>query len=101
MQDQNVFDSKKKMKVAVGDGLQQKLTAPQRQNIALNQSLLYMYMNQSEQCHQTAQVLRAKHPGLDTPVLIDAAAYVRDKQGPAAIDTLKVNSCYIHYVLNL
>ena len=46
LQDQNMFDSKKKMKVATGDGLHQKLTAPQRQTIAINQSLLYMFMNQ-------------------------------------------------------
>ncbi len=46
VQDQNVFDSKKKMKVATADGLQQKLTSEQRKTIAVNQCLLYMYTNQ-------------------------------------------------------
>ncbi len=46
MQDQNVFDSKKKIKVATAGGLQQKLTAQQRQAISMNQCLLYMYTNQ-------------------------------------------------------
>lgn len=87
--DQNVFDSKKKMKVATGDGLQQKLTSPQRQTIALNQCLLYMYMNQTEQCHSTARNLQKHHKSLDTPALIDAAQYVRDKQVPSAIEVLK------------
>ena len=46
IQDQNVFDSKKKIKVATADGLQQKLVSEQRKTIAINQCLLYMYSNQ-------------------------------------------------------
>lgn len=44
--DQNVFDSKKKIKAATIQRLQQKLTSLQRRAIAMNQCLLYMYMNQ-------------------------------------------------------
>ena len=44
--DQNVFDSKKKMKSALSDGLEHKLTSRQRKNIALNQCLMLLYTNQ-------------------------------------------------------
>ena len=45
-QDQNVFDSKKRMKTAKADGLKHKLTATQQRCINLNQGLLHMYTNQ-------------------------------------------------------
>ena len=44
--DQNVFDSKKKMKAATIGGLNQKLVSQQKASIAMNQCLLYMYTNQ-------------------------------------------------------
>jgi len=46
MQDQNVFDSKKKIKVATAEGVLQKLTSNQRQSISLNECLLYMHTGQ-------------------------------------------------------
>lgn len=45
--DQNVFDSKKKIRSAtVGIGLQNKLTSRQRKAIHINQCLLSVYTNQ-------------------------------------------------------
>lgn len=44
--DQNIFDSKKKMKNATSDGLQHKLTSRQRRDVAFNQCLFAMYNNQ-------------------------------------------------------
>lgn len=44
--DQNVFDSKKRMKSATHEGLEHKLTSRQRKSIAYNQCLLAMYTNQ-------------------------------------------------------
>lgn len=44
--DQNVFDSKKRMKSATHEGLEHKLTSRQRRSIAYNQCLLAMYTNQ-------------------------------------------------------
>jgi signal recognition particle subunit SRP72 len=46
VQEQNVFDSKKKIKVATADSLKQKLTWSQRRAIAMNECLLYMYSGQ-------------------------------------------------------
>lgn len=44
--DQNVFDSKKRMKSATHEGLEHKLTSKQRKSIAYNQCLLALYTNQ-------------------------------------------------------
>ena len=44
--DQNLFDSKKKIRSATADGLQHKLTSRQRRDIAINQCLLSLYTNQ-------------------------------------------------------
>lgn len=44
--DQNLFDSKKKIRNATTDGLQHKLTSRQRKEIAINQCLLSLYTNQ-------------------------------------------------------
>lgn len=44
--DQNVFDSKKRMKNATHEGLEHKLTSRQRKSIALNQCLLACFTNQ-------------------------------------------------------
>jgi signal recognition particle subunit SRP72 len=46
--DANVFDSKKKMKVATADGVQLKLTSKQQETISTNQSLLFMHTNQKQ-----------------------------------------------------
>jgi len=44
--DQNVFDSKKRMKSATHESLEHKLTSKQRRNIAYNQCLLAFYTDQ-------------------------------------------------------
>jgi len=44
--DQNVFDSKKRMKSATHDSLEHKLTSKQRRNIVYNQCLLAFYTDQ-------------------------------------------------------
>lgn len=44
--DQNVFDSKKRMKSATHESLEHKLTSRQRRNIAYNQCLLALYTDQ-------------------------------------------------------
>lgn len=78
--DQNVFDSKKKMKLATGDNLKQKLTSRQKCSINVNQCLLHMYTNQGEQCHGLAAKLKKQYPDMASPVLIEAAQFVREKK---------------------
>ncbi|XP_051164585.1 signal recognition particle subunit SRP72 [Leptopilina boulardi] len=62
--DQNVFDSKKRMKSATHDGLEHKLTLAQRRNIAYNQCLLALFTNQGEQCQQLCNKLIKDYPEL-------------------------------------
>ncbi|KAK3095763.1 hypothetical protein FSP39_018742 [Pinctada imbricata] len=87
--DQNVFDSKKKMKAATAENLKQKLTAQQKQKININQCLLHMYSNQGQQCHQLAAQLTTDYPELDSPVLIEAAQYAKEKNLDKAIQMLQ------------
>ncbi|KAK2187665.1 hypothetical protein NP493_158g04070 [Ridgeia piscesae] len=86
--EQNVFDSKKKIKTATADGLQQKLTSKQRRVIEMNHCLLTMYMNQGEECRRMAERLRKMYPDSDTPSLIEAAQYWREKQVAKATELL-------------
>nr|KAG5711405.1 hypothetical protein BaRGS_025832 [Batillaria attramentaria] len=87
--DQNVFDSKRKMKAATGDGLKNKLTAAQKQAIAVNQCLLHMYSNQGELCVKQADELLRKNPDLVSCVLISAAQYAKDKNVDKAVAMLQ------------
>ncbi|KAL4231087.1 Signal recognition particle core component [Mactra antiquata] len=87
--DQNVFDSKKKMKVATASNLKHKLSAVQKQDIDINQCLLHMYSNQGDQCHQLAGKLKEQYPEIETPILIEAAQYVREKQTSKAVQLLQ------------
>merc|ERR550539_1623856 len=50
--DQNIFDSKKRIKAATVEGLDQKLTSAQREAIARNNALLAMYTAQVEICRE-------------------------------------------------
>ncbi|XP_061171362.1 signal recognition particle subunit SRP72-like [Saccostrea echinata] len=86
--DQNVFDSKKKMKLATGDNLKQKLTSRQKCSINVNQCLLHMYTNQGEQCHSLAAKLKKQYPDMASPVLIEAAQFVREKKTEEAKNLL-------------
>lgn len=89
--EQNVFDSRKKIKTAAANSVQHKLVSAQRQPIAMNQCLLYMYSNQGDECQRVAKQLQREHPNNAKPVLIEAAQFCRDKKIDAAIDLLKVS----------
>jgi signal recognition particle subunit SRP72 len=88
--DQNVFDSKKKMKNATLEGLEHKLTSRQRKNIALNHSLLALYTNQGEQCQQMCERLVATYPDMRAEAaLIRAVQLAKDgkaKEAAAILD---------------
>ncbi|KAL2730854.1 signal recognition particle subunit SRP72-like isoform X1 [Vespula squamosa] len=62
--DQNVFDSKKRMKSATHESLEHKLTSKQRKTIAYNQCLLALYTDQGEQCQQLCNKLAKDYPAL-------------------------------------
>nr|XP_018915440.1 PREDICTED: signal recognition particle subunit SRP72 [Bemisia tabaci] len=68
--DQNVFDSKKKIKSATSENLDQKLTTRQRKDIALNNCLFALYTNQVEFCNQLCSKLTEKFPDTARHVII-------------------------------
>ncbi|KAM4049436.1 signal recognition particle subunit SRP72 [Anomaloglossus baeobatrachus] len=87
--DQNVFDSKKKVKLANAEGVESKLSKRQLQAIEFNKALLSMYTNQAEQCRKLSSSLQAQNPENLLPVLIRAAQLCREKQHAKAIDLLQ------------
>ncbi|KAJ9578829.1 hypothetical protein L9F63_004933 [Diploptera punctata] len=83
--DQNVFDSKKKMKSATSEGLEHKLTSRQRKNIALNHCLLALYTNQGEQCQQLCEKLVSTYPDMAAEAaLIRATQLAKDGKAKEA-----------------
>jgi len=55
--DQNIFDSKKRMKAATVEGLDQKLNSAQRSAIARNNALLAMFTAQVDLCKELVSAL--------------------------------------------
>uniref|UniRef100_A0AAG5CXK1 Signal recognition particle subunit SRP72 n=1 Tax=Anopheles atroparvus TaxID=41427 RepID=A0AAG5CXK1_ANOAO len=87
--DQNVFDSRKKMKVATSEQAEQKLTSRQRKTIAFNNCLLAYFASPAE-CGLLASRLAVAHPDLEfQSLLIRVAQLARDKKHREAIDLLE------------
>ncbi|XP_064810920.1 signal recognition particle subunit SRP72-like [Oncorhynchus masou masou] len=87
--DQNVFDSKKKVKLTNADGVEYKLAKKQLQAIEFNKALLAMYTNQADQCRKLSSGLQAQNPGHPRPVLIQVAQLCREKQHSKAMELLQ------------
>uniref|UniRef100_A0A671UVK3 Signal recognition particle subunit SRP72 n=1 Tax=Sparus aurata TaxID=8175 RepID=A0A671UVK3_SPAAU len=87
--DQNVFDSKKKVKLTNAEGVEYKLAKKQLQAIDLNKALLAMYTNQADQCRKLSSSLQSQNPGHPRPVLIQVAQLCREKQHSRAIELLQ------------
>ncbi|GAA6092867.1 signal recognition particle subunit SRP72 [Tachysurus ichikawai] len=87
--DQNVFDSKKKVKLMSADGVEYKLTNKQLQAIEFNKALLAMYTNQADQCRKLLANLQSQNPGHPQPVLIHVAQLCREKQHSKAMELLQ------------
>ena len=77
--DQNIFDSKKKIKAATADGMEHKLTSVHRAAIARNNALLAMYTNQVDLCKTLINDLAGsfeKHYDQDNRDLIVAGTFL-------------------------
>ncbi|XP_014226163.1 signal recognition particle subunit SRP72 [Trichogramma pretiosum] len=87
--DQNVFDSKKRMKSATQDGLEHKLTSKQRKSIAYNQCVLAYYTNQGEQCQSLCKNLIKEYPDmLINGVTVQAVQLAREGKSKEAVKLL-------------
>uniref|UniRef100_A0A8C8RYN7 Signal recognition particle subunit SRP72 n=1 Tax=Pelusios castaneus TaxID=367368 RepID=A0A8C8RYN7_9SAUR len=87
--DQNVFDSKKKVKLTNAEGVEHKLSRKQLQAIEFNKALLAMYTSQADQCRKLSASLQSQNPEHLLPVLIQAAQLCREKQHAKAIELLQ------------
>lgn len=92
--DQNIFDSKKKIKAATVEGLEHKLTSSHRAEIARNNALLAMYTNQVDLCKNLVKELNAsfsEHYDQNDLDLIIAGVLSRSGKTEEAVDLLKKN----------
>lgn len=88
--DQNVFDSKKKIRAAMAEACEHKLTTRQKKTIALNNCLLTLYTNQDDQCHQLVGKLIQSYPDAEFKgLLIRVTQMAKDKKFKEAIDLLE------------
>lgn len=88
--DQNMFDSKKKIRAALADSCEHKLTLRQKKSIALNNCLLTYYTNQGDQLQQLCNKLIQSYPDLEFRVaLIKVSQLARDKKYKDGIELLE------------
>lgn len=87
--DQNVFDSKKKIRNALVDAVEHKLNSRQKKDIALNNCILALFTNQGD-LQQLAHKLTLKYPDLAFKAgLIQAGQYVKEKKFKDASEALE------------
>ncbi|EDW67694.1 signal recognition particle subunit SRP72 [Drosophila virilis] len=87
--DQNVFDSKKKIRAAMAEACEPKLTSRQKQTIALNNCLLALYTNAGDQVQQLTQKLTQSYPQVEfEALLIRCSQLANDKKHKEAIEQL-------------
>lgn len=88
--DQNLFDSKKKIRSAMSEACEQKLTSKQKKSIALNNCLLALFSGSSEQTIQLCNKFVQQYPNDDfEAVLIKSSQLSKDKKYKEAVDHLE------------
>lgn len=79
--DQNVFDSKKKMKTALSELNDSKLSRVQKRSIVFNNCLLLMHTNQGDACRKQLTQFKNNFPeAIADAVLIEAALLCKEKK---------------------
>lgn len=87
--DQNVFDSKKKIRNALGDNVEHKLNNRQKKSIAFNNCILALFTHQGDLA-QLINKLIAKYPDLEQKaILIQACQLNGDKKYKEASEVLE------------
>ncbi|CAH1153398.1 unnamed protein product [Phaedon cochleariae] len=88
--DQNLFDSKKKMKIAMNDQLTFKLPSKQRKFIALNNAIFNYYINQSDQCEKACKIIDSNWPEMHLQtVILRALNLIKSEKVKDAIELLR------------
>ncbi|CAL8079594.1 unnamed protein product [Calicophoron daubneyi] len=87
--EQNIFDSRKRIKMTSTDGLQHKLLAKQRRDILMNQALFYFHTNQADACHSKLRSVLQEDPRSSRGNLLLAAQMIKEKQYERAVSLLR------------
>ncbi|KAM7535130.1 hypothetical protein Aperf_G00000093553 [Anoplocephala perfoliata] len=87
--DQNVFDTKKRIKAASIDGLQHKLFQAQRSAILTNQALFYLNNNQFDVCDAKLKSVLAEDPSNVHAVVLSAISLSRGKHPELGVEFLE------------
>lgn len=88
--DQNLFDSKKKIRMALSENAESKMSSNQKLNIHYNYCLFMLNTNQFDSCRKHLPIFRSKFPNNEADaVLIEAYLQIKEKNQSQAIDTLK------------
>ncbi|VDQ04251.1 unnamed protein product, partial [Trichobilharzia regenti] len=96
--DQNIFDSRKRIKMASTDGLQFKLFSHQRNDMLVNQALFYWYTNQMEACTSRLRTLLQEESN-PRALLLSVAQLVKEKNVDKAISLLEVSCFCINFFM--
>lgn len=87
--DENVFDSKKKMRAAMGEAAALKLTSRQRKSIAYNNAVLMYYTNQTDQCAKACAHVEQNYPDLAVRArLVHAMCLFRGEKVKEALELM-------------
>lgn len=88
--DQNVFDSKKKIKVATNDALVHKLPSTLRRHISLNNAIFNYYINQMDQCKKICTAIEREWPDLVMFIkVLSAFSLLKLEKPKEALDLLE------------
>ncbi|KAF8565051.1 hypothetical protein P879_04035 [Paragonimus westermani] len=87
--EQNIFDSRKRIKMASIDGLQHKLFVKQRENMLINQGLFYWHTNQADACHVKAKNVLQSNPRSSRALLLLVSQLLKEKQYDRAMAALQ------------
>jgi signal recognition particle subunit SRP72 len=79
--EQSLFDSAKKARALnLEEGVESKLTVPQRRVFALNRCLLALYTNNAKECARALTKLEREFEGSELPTLVRAALLARERR---------------------
>ncbi|XP_055375188.1 signal recognition particle subunit SRP72 [Condylostylus longicornis] len=88
--DQNVFDSKKKIRLAMADACESKLTKRQKRSIAINNCLFNLFASSNDQCQQLCNKLAQTYPDAEFEILlIKVSLLIKEKKYKEALDILE------------
>lgn len=85
----NLSDAAQKLKMATTKEADSRLKRYQKRVIAMNDSLLQLYMSKFDACRDSARKLIATYPENETLYLVLAAATYQQHKGQAAVEELK------------